>query len=246
MLKCDQTSEVLVELYELTIMFTRKLQPKYYYQFRGDVHDLAMEFYCEFLTPKGRGEVKESLLDKYNPEITSLPYLVKVSVTRKLIDRSRADRVQLVSIDALITEYGDLMTKVFNLIDDVIDEELDGDRFLKEKVAKHFYQLDEFTRNSIFAKLYDSSSPLCDSLAPTFKLVHDCPVQQITDKTVVLFVPDIHKCINFSLQDGHPRGSIKPFFIETKGLELYHSGFDRDLFEDFLNDRERSYRVANK
>lgn len=235
MKKEEQTPELLVELCKLTVMFTRKLQPRYYYQYRGEAYDLAMEFYCEFLTPKGRGEKKETLLDKFDPEVTSLAYLVKVSVTRKLIDRSRADKSDIVSIDRLVDEYGDLITKVFNLVERPDDEELMADEFFKRRLVQSYEKLDEFTRNSIYAKLYDVASQFCEVLRPSFMYVHGCPVQQITDKTVVLFVPDLHRCINFALDDGHPRGKVRPFVIDTKGLVQYHSGFERELFEEFHN-----------
>lgn len=231
----EQTSEVLVELCNLTVMFTRKLQPKYYYQYRGDLYDLAMEFYCEFLTAKGRGEKKETLLDKFDPSVTSLPYLVKVAVSRKLIDRSRADRSSLTSIDRLVDEFGDLITKVFNLVENPNEEEVEVDEYFKKRLVNSFDKLDDFTKNSIYSKLYDVASEFCQILKPVFMYIHDCPVQQITDKTVVLFVPDLHKCINFSLEDGHPRGKVRPFVIDTVGLVQYHSGFDRDIFEDFFN-----------
>ena len=123
MTKQQQTEEVKVQLFHLTLQFTRKYQPRYYYQYRGELYDLAMEFYCDFLTPKGRSSVKETLLDKFDPSITTLPYLVKVSTIRKLIDRSRADSTPILSIDALIESYGDLITKTFNLSTSPLDSE---------------------------------------------------------------------------------------------------------------------------
>jgi len=234
MTKQQQTDEVRVELFKLTLQFTRKYQPRYYYQFRGEVYDLAMEFYCEFLTPKGRGDVKESLLDKFNPEITSLAYLVKVSVQRKLIDRSRADRIQLVSIDEMIESYGDVMQKTFNLVDEV--EEAPDDAYQTRRLISAFSALDVLTKNNLVSRLYCECSPLVKILKPVFKYINNCPIQQVTDKTVVVFIPSFHKCINFALSDGHPRGGVRLPSLDTTGLTQYHSGFDRDVFEEYHNE----------
>lgn len=88
----EQTEQVKLELYKLTEQFVKKYQWQYYKQFKGDINDLVGDFYADFLSKKGRGSVKESLLDKYNPDVTSLAYLVKQSVIRKLIDKSRGDK----------------------------------------------------------------------------------------------------------------------------------------------------------
>lgn len=241
MTKQQQTDDVLVELFKLTLQFTRKYQPRYYYQFRGEVYDLAMEFYCEFLTPKGRGEVKESLLDKFNPEITSLAYLVKVSVQRKLIDRSRADRVQVLSIDEMIESYGDVMQKTFNLVDEV--EEVPDDAYYTKRLLSAFSNLDVFTKNNLVSRLYCECSPLVKILKPVFQYINNCPIQQVTDKTVVVFIPSFHKCINFALSDGHPRGGVRLPSLDTTGLTQYHSGFDRDVFEEYNNELLAGSRI---
>lgn len=242
MTKQQQTEEVLVELYKLTLQFTRKYQPRYYYQFRGEIYDLAMEFYCEFLTLKGRGEVKESLLDKFNPEITTLPYLVKVSVTRKLIDKSRADNSLVMSIDALIEEYGDVMKKTFNLIDSSEDDVRD-EAFQTRRIVKAFSQLEEYAKNSLVSKLFCECSPLVNVLTPVFRYVNNFPIQQITDKTVVVFVPALKRCVNFALSDGHPRGGVRIPSLDTTDLSQYHSGFDRDVFEEYQNDLMCAARI---
>jgi len=235
MTKQQQTDDVLVELYKLTLQFTRKYQPRYYYQFRGELHDLAMEFYCEFLTPKGRGEKKETLLDKFNPEITTLPYLVKVAVTRKLIDKSRADSSMFVSIDELISEYGDVMQKTFNLIDSSEDDIRD-EAFQTRRIVKAFADLEDLAKNNLVSKLFSECSPLVKVLKPVFVYVDNYPIQQVTDKTVVAFVPILKKCVNFALSDGHPRGGVRIKSLDTTGLTQYHSGFDRDVFEDYQNE----------
>jgi len=94
--KEEQTPQLKKELYDMVLTFVRKYQPLYYAQYKGDIRDLASDFYVEFLTEKGRGnKPKESLLDKYDPNITVLPYLVKVAVQRALIDRSRSDKGEI-------------------------------------------------------------------------------------------------------------------------------------------------------
>lgn len=90
--KSEQTDKLKKEVYDLVLSLTRTFQPLYYKQYKGDIRDLASEFFTSFLTEKGRGEKKESLLDKWNPDITNLTYLLKVAVVRKLIDYSRSDK----------------------------------------------------------------------------------------------------------------------------------------------------------
>ena len=88
-----------------------------------------------------KGE-EESLLDKWDPEVTILPYLVKVSVIRKLIDGSRTDKGELnytedyeedsgkLSMDFL---RGDLTEEEIEQIEDMeFDEE-----FVDTLVAKY-------------------------------------------------------------------------------------------------------------
>lgn len=238
MTKDEQTPELKIRLHNLTQNFVRAYWQKYYYQYRGDLYDLAMEFYCEFLTPKARkGKPKENLLDKFDPSITSLEYLVKVSVIRKLIDRSRADFAVIVSIDKLVEEYGDLINQAFDLVTTDIPEELVDDQHFQRRVIKAFSTKDTFSQNVIFSKLFDLDSPLCRFLQPTLSYINDCPVQQITDKTIVLYVPQCHKCINFSVLDGHPKGELKPFVLTSTDYPQFQSGFSRESFENYNNSK---------
>lgn len=93
MKKEEQTDEVKTELYKLTQQFVRKYWRDYYPQYQGDIDDIVVDLYAGFLTPKSRVKGKEeSLLDKYDPKVTSLPYLVKVAVQRGLIDAARKDK----------------------------------------------------------------------------------------------------------------------------------------------------------
>jgi len=89
---------------------------RYYKQFTGDIDDLIMEYYVEFLTPKSREKGKEeSLLDKFDSNVTTLEYLVKIAVQRKLIDSSRQDPTQDIRIDNYVDEFGDCITAAFEL-----------------------------------------------------------------------------------------------------------------------------------
>lgn len=241
--KSLQTEKLHLELYNLTRSFTKALVGRYYYQFRGDVNDLASEFFTQFITPKGRkGAVKESLLDKFNPETTSLAYLVKVCVTRKLIDQSRQNPQHYTSIDNMMEENGDCITKAFKLTSEQEEERssiLNDPKYL-EKVLEGFRKLPEMERNLYFVSIFDSQSILASILQPTLRYAHMCPIQQITDKTVVLYVPEAQKLINFSLDDGHPRGFFQPFYLTEEELKvlrdygLYHSQFTRELFIEYL------------
>ena len=191
-----------------------------------------MEFFCQFLTPKGRGDVKETLLDKFDPNVTSLAYLVKVSVTRKLIDRSRQDSTKFVSIDALLEEYGDLIATAFNMVDN--DTKIESYTPYK-KLLQKYEELSDLEKNKCFAKLFDVNSPICQILTPKIRYYQEYPIQQVTDKTMVLYIPESFQCINFSLEDGHARGKYRPFKLQRLDFEPYQSGFERYLFEDYFN-----------
>jgi len=132
----EQTDAIKVQLYNLTLSFVHKYQPRYYKQYQGDHEDLAMKFYCEFLTAKAREKGKEaSLLDKFDARITTLPYLVKVSVQRMLIDSSRKDCVQIKHIDNYVDEYGDCITQAFALVAEETEETVDTRVFTADEIV---------------------------------------------------------------------------------------------------------------
>lgn len=107
--KEEQTDKIKTELYNLVRQFVYKYHTRYYPHYKGDLDDLVSEYYTQFLTPKSRIKGnEESLLDKFNPEITSLPYLVKQSVIRKLIDGERTDKREKNYTEKYDEETGDL------------------------------------------------------------------------------------------------------------------------------------------
>lgn len=118
----EQTPQLKKELYDMILPFVRKYQPIYYAQYKGDLRDLASEMYVSFMTRKGRGEKKENLLDKFDPSITVLPYLVKVAVQRKLIDYSRSDKKE-VSYDKGWDSEDDAKRLTLNLLSKNLSEE---------------------------------------------------------------------------------------------------------------------------
>ena len=155
-------SSLKVRLQQLTLQFVRRHASYYYQQFKGDLYDLAQDFFIEFLTPKARTGRKETLLDKYNSKVTSFEYLVKNAVIRKLIDRSRKDRYQSLSIDRLQEEYGDCITETFQLVEynsslkEFVDPSVDERIFTEDEVEFYrskFEQLSENVRQS-FVKEY--------------------------------------------------------------------------------------------
>lgn len=107
--KEDQTDELKYDVYKMIIPFVRKYQPIYYPSFKGSLEDLASDFFVKFMTPKSRvlGN-EESLLDKFDPKITSLTYLVKTAVVRALIDKAREDKGELNYSESYDEETGDL------------------------------------------------------------------------------------------------------------------------------------------
>lgn len=87
--KSEQTDALKQQVFNLVRQFVYKNRVHYHPHYQGDVNDLISDIYADIMTPKARHGEKESLLDKFNPEITNLPYLVKQVVIRKLIDRER-------------------------------------------------------------------------------------------------------------------------------------------------------------
>lgn len=241
--KSKQTEEVYQELYKLTRIMTRALVRKYYYQFRGDVEDLAAEFFVQFITPKGRkGAPQESLLDKYDPATTSLAYLVKVCVIRKLIDQSRQHPYRVSSIDEILEAKGDVALKNYHLVDgDEEQQSMINDSRYRKQIMESFKDLPEEEKNKLFADLFDSESPLRDVLQPSIRYIHNCPIHQVTSKTAVLYIPELRTTVNFSIDDGHSRGRFHPFRLSNEDLESlkslgkYHSQFSKELFIEFLS-----------
>lgn len=249
----EQTAQVKEELYKLTLSFVRKYQPKYYYQYRGDIEDLASEFFCQFLTPKSRIKGKEeTLLDKYDSTITSLPYLVKVSVIRMLIDRSRADSVKIKSIDHFVDEYGDLMIKTFGLSTESLTDDIDSLEFSSDflhKIYSKLSLLDETTLNNISKQYYEVRNVLNASFRKVFDKLFPkegiltlqaytgtqfeyCKCQQITSKTVCILIGN--KVVDFDRITGKSRNSThKNMFLSDNALDIvlgykvYKSGLSR-------------------
>lgn len=155
-----------LRLYNLTRQFVLKHSHHYYQQFRGDLQDLCQDFFIDFITPKCRpGGRKETLLDKYDSSVTSFEYLVKNAVIRKLIDRSRKDRMVSLSIDNLQEEYGDIITETFQLVDsqkhselqEFIDPSVDERIFTEDEVEYYrtkFEKLSENVRQSFVREYY--------------------------------------------------------------------------------------------
>lgn len=168
----EQTPEVKQRLFFLTGQFTKKYVHRYYKQYRGEIEDLIMDYYLDFLTPKSRIEgQEETLLDKYNSEITCLEYLVKVSIIRKLIDSSRQDCRGQINIDHFQDEYGDVITKAFGLITDEDDEVghiEDVRTFTKaevEVIKSKFQSLTESAQK----KIRDQFEEVKDVIAPAYR-----------------------------------------------------------------------------
>lgn len=241
MVKEKQTKEVIQELYNLTRQFTRALVDRYYYQYRGDVDDLAGDFFVQFMTPKASGDrKKETLLDKFDESITSLAYLVKVSVARKLIDQSRQHPYIIRSIDQVIEENGDGFMLILNDLEEDKKRTIFRDESLISKIKVAFNKLPESIRNERFVELFDTASSLTQYLEPVLHKVRNCPIQQVTSRTAVVYIPIACTFVLFDVETGKPRGSFKPFTLneeelkQVRALAVYHSSFTKELLQEFL------------
>lgn len=255
--KKEQTEEVKVRLYQLTRQFVYKYQHRYYKQFNPeveDLEDLISEFYVSFLTPKSREKGKEqSLLDKFDPSVTTLEYLVKIAVQRKLIDYSRQHPGTNISIDSKVDEFGDCILKGFSLVDNT-PESIDDRQFSQRDVNEMklaFYSLSEYSKTCFNKQFQECKSALAPQYQKVFQSILDdydkfsskaqefvqlfvdvldefgkqisCPLQQVTDKTAVVFVNG--EFINFDRFTGKPRN-------KAVLKELVSSDFFRRLNSD--------------
>lgn len=274
----EQTESVKVRLYNLTSLFTKKYVWRYYKQFKGDINDLISQYYIEFLTPKSREKGKEeSLLDKFDPSVTTLEYLVKVAVQRKLIDSSRQNPFNNLSFDKLHDEYGDCITEAFELVDDP-EEEVgfleDKKYFTKGELGVlklKFENLTDSAKEEFIKQFNDVKCALSESYQDLFKFVISgyendkefekqevksvlsevyingyglCPVQQLTSKTLCVFVPSESLVLDFNRFTGEARKKqyVEKYslpsseLLKLEKIELYHSGISRVEFEQKQRD----------
>lgn len=231
--KSEQTQQVKERLYYLTAQFVKKYIHRYYKQFKGDIYDLITEYYIQFETPKSRERGKEqTLLDKFDPSITTLEYLVKVSVQRKLIDSSRHDCRQSISFDKKYDEFGDMMCKVFDLVTE--PEEIESDVISHTEfsiLCERFSRLSKDAQESIFVQYSEVRSVLSKTYQTVFdrifnfrektievvkkivmqpvsviynETVIEAPCQQVTPKTICLKIENA--VYDFDRVTGHSRG----------------------------------------
>ncbi len=172
------------ELYKLTEQFVRKYQPQYYKQYKGDIQDLVSDFYAEFTTKKSRVAGKEeSLLDKYDENVTSFPYLVKVAVQRMLIDRSRKDKGEQNITEKYDEETGELSLDYLASSDpeDDSDVQLEDIEFSDDQILELRDRWDEMTDEQR-KPIINYYNEVKNVLAPNFKkLFADIIEGKVTD-----------------------------------------------------------------
>lgn len=165
----EQTEDLKLELYKLVQQFVYKYQKHYHPHFKGEIDDLISDFYADFLTPKSRVKGKEeSLLDKFNPEITTLPYLVKTAVIRKLIDRERTDKREINYAEKYSEKTGELT--VDYLVNKVANEDtpIEKIEFTEDEIAElrdRYDDMDESAKEA-FLEYYNKVK---EKLTPNFK-----------------------------------------------------------------------------
>lgn len=249
MKKVEQTEEVKVNLYKLTDQFTKKLVHRYYKQYEGPIEDLVMEYYLDFLTPKSREKGKEeSLLDKYDESVTSLPYLVKVAVSRKLIDSSRQNPISMIRIDNYVDSYGDCITAAFDLVAEQ-EETVDDKSFSMveaQRLKVKFENYNDSIKEVYFKQYQEVKCALTKVYQDLFDFIFSgyvqdlekepeekieltlevdgegkCEVQQVTDKTACVFLKKLGLVVDFNRETGEARGK------NFKGLVLTNSAVEQ-------------------
>lgn len=169
MSKEEQTDKVKEELYKLVQQFVRKYWRQYYPSYKGEVDDLVSDFYTEFLTPKSREKGKEeSLLDKFDPSVTTLPYVTKVAVTRMLIDRARNDKGEKNYTEKYDEETGELSLDYLASHLDEPDIQLEDITFSDDEILEMRDLFDEMSpeKKKEFMKYYQEVKNV---LAPNFQ-----------------------------------------------------------------------------
>lgn len=232
MTKRKHSEQAVLELYRLTKQFTYKYQRIYYVQYRGDIEDLVSDYFIDFMRRKSRVEgEEENLLDKFDPSITTLPYLVKVAVKRKLIDSSRSDKAEI-RIDPILDEYGDSANTNLNLVhieDETVDSlEFDEDDIFRAKVQfsllpkesqtklRNYY---EEVRTVISPNVLNLLSEVLDrNLEATIGKV-TCRCCQVTEKSLQ-FVRN-GEILTFNRFNGEQRASERKYFIGCTDLKKF-------------------------
>lgn len=211
--KRARLGDVKVKVWELVHKYVKVHQPYYYRQFQGDLWDLGQDIFESFMKAKARvrrvkdltGKVlkdeegndvrvrgrEQSLLDKYNPQVTSIEYLVKGCVIRKLIDYSRGDKVPFVRYQNLLEEFGDWVLVTFRL--DVkeggegfewLASNLDDPTVL-EWCVKKFEGLTEAKRRKVFREYQSKKGELPEGSRVFFEeLFRLCGGEGLTEKVI--------------------------------------------------------------
>lgn len=166
--KEEQTDALKEELYKLVQQFVWKYWRMYYPQYKGETSDLIVDFFEQFLTEKGRGEKKENLLDKFDPSMTSLPYLVKTAVIRMLIDRSRTDKGEVNYSEQYDEETGELSLDFLSNLVNEDEVSIDEIEFTPEQIFEIRDLYDELPEadKKHFIRMYKEVKNV---LAPNFQ-----------------------------------------------------------------------------
>lgn len=255
-MRYQPTDDDLVLLYELTHKFTYALKNKYFIQYDGDLDDLASDYFLSFITPKSRTGEKLTIYDHYNPDWEINPTwenfegYVRSCVINKLIDSSRLESAHRhVSIDNYIEEFGDIITKTFDLSNE--DEQETKDRLSDPKfiakVIAEYNKLSVDKRNQFFFDLYDSNSTVVKFLRPKIHYVLGLPIYQVTDSNVMVYSKKLNRIVRFDRKDGHAKGYTGYRDLTKDELETIDSFVDLDsnlywcqtssqLFIEYLNE----------
>jgi len=240
MRKPSETDEFLIKVYNLVESFIAYYQPRYFYQYTGDIKDLSSELFLDMLTPgKRRGT---TILDDFKMDRPLEPY-VKTWVIHFLIDYSRwstrTHQDHVVYLTEECEKFGDLALYHYGITSS--QEQDEPIRLSKEELSSRFNTLDEDKANELYIALLEDESPYASALKPKLHYYHGQAIQQITDRTIVMYDPKRHRSFRWNLSDGKAKGSLRgegcdipekdlPFF---KRHVNYHSQFSKNMFDDY-------------
>lgn len=239
--KDKQSDAFKQEIYEDIQSFVYKYHTRYYPHYKGELSDLVVEFYADFMRPKKHrnGEVY-SEMDRFEPDklggsdwtaddSKKLAAYIQRFVWHRLIDRERTDKREVNYSETYNEETGDLsldyLAKLIDEQDPGIDELVFTPKLVSQ--AKEAYANMPNDKKKEFLKLYESlKSTLPENMSTllsevvgedTSADIKSAPKSKASSSEVTEVIPDIKSAV----------GNVQVDSYKLKGM-----GAVRVLFEN--------------
>lgn len=251
-----QTDNLKQEIYHSIQSFVYKNYRRYHPHFKGDLHDLVVDFYTDFTRPKKRrnGEVF-SELDRFEyhklggddwdaDDSKRLAAYIQRFVWHRLIDRERTDKREINYTERYDEETGDLSLDYLAKLVDEDDDRLEDLEFTPKLISQAQEAYNNMSSNTKkdFLKIYEQiKHNLPENLKDLFgSLVGDDHSSQIktTPKSrgqlpeIKEILSDIQSAIpNAKIDSYKLRGSktVRVMFDTREESEISHESLDKIL-----------------